>query len=147
MTDDAIFMVPGREPFGKPAFAAAAEGMTKARIEGTSEIQELQVLGDWAYLRNPLEMTVTPPDGGAPVRRSEYTLTRLRKGPTGDGGSRATPICSRTRSDACGVRQCCQNLRELILTAYQGRSDQNTIRGCRVPGAPGSLAQGVKLEP
>jgi uncharacterized protein (TIGR02246 family) len=73
----------GREPFGKQAFATAAEGMTKARIEGTSEIQEVQVLGDWAYLRNRLEMTVTPPDGGGPVRRSGYTLTILRKGPDG----------------------------------------------------------------
>ncbi len=78
MTDDVIFMVPGKRPFGKEAFAAASEGMKNARIEGSSDIQEIQVLGDWAYLRNYIEMTVSPP-GGTPVRRSGYTLTILRK--------------------------------------------------------------------
>ena len=55
MTDDVVFMVPGREPFGKEAFAAAAKDMQGARIEGTSDIRELKVLGDWAYLRSYLE--------------------------------------------------------------------------------------------
>jgi uncharacterized protein (TIGR02246 family) len=79
MTDDVIFMVPGRKPFGKEAFAAASEGMKSVRIEGSSDIQEIQVLGDWAYLRNYIEMTVSAPDAGKPVRRSGYTLTILRK--------------------------------------------------------------------
>jgi uncharacterized protein (TIGR02246 family) len=51
-------------------------------MAGTSDIQELQVLGDWAYLRNYIEMVVTP-SNGAPVRRSGYTLTILRKEPDG----------------------------------------------------------------
>ena len=42
----------------------------------------LAFLGDWAYMRAHLDMTVTPP-GGAPVRRSGYTLTILRKEPDG----------------------------------------------------------------
>ena len=78
MTDDVVFMVPGREPFGKEAFAAASQGMQGMRIEGTSDIVELQVLGDWAYLRNRLNVTITPP-GGSPTMRSGYTLTILRK--------------------------------------------------------------------
>jgi uncharacterized protein (TIGR02246 family) len=78
MCDDVIFMVPGAQPFGKQAFAAASAGMKNMQMEGTSEIQELKVLGDWAYLRNFIDMTVTPP-GGSPVRRSGYTLTILRK--------------------------------------------------------------------
>ena len=82
MTDDAVFMVPGREPFGKDAFAAAAQGMRSVQMEGTSDIRELQVLGDWAYLRNYLTVTVTPP-GGAPMRRAGWTLTILRKGADG----------------------------------------------------------------
>ena len=36
------------------------------------------MLGEWAYLRNFIEITVTPP-GGAAVRRSGYMLTILRK--------------------------------------------------------------------
>jgi uncharacterized protein (TIGR02246 family) len=78
MSDDVIFMVPGSQPFGKQAFAAASAGMKNMQMEGISEIQELEVLGDWAYLRNFIDMTVTPP-GGSPVRRSGYTLTILRK--------------------------------------------------------------------
>jgi uncharacterized protein (TIGR02246 family) len=78
MTDDVVFMVPGQEPFGKEAYAAASRGMANVAIEGTSEIVELRVLGDWAYLRNHIDLTVTPPSGAA-VRRSGYTLTIMRK--------------------------------------------------------------------
>ena len=78
MTDDVVFMVPGREPFGKEAFAAASDGMKNVTIDGRATIVELQVLGDWAYLRNHVDITVTPP-GASPVRRSGYTLTILRK--------------------------------------------------------------------
>lgn len=80
MTDDVVFMVPGREPFGKEAFAAASRGMQGMRFEGTSDIRELQVVGDWAYLRCHLQIAVTPP-GGAPMKCAGYTLTILRKGP------------------------------------------------------------------
>jgi uncharacterized protein (TIGR02246 family) len=78
MADDVVFMVPGREPFGKAAFAAASKSMQSVNIDGTSDIVELQVLGDWAYLRNRLSVTITPP-GGPPKTRSGYTLTILRK--------------------------------------------------------------------
>jgi uncharacterized protein (TIGR02246 family) len=82
MTDDVVFMVPGREPFGKEAFAAASEAMRDVRIEGSSDVRELKVLGDWAYLRSYLEVTVTPP-GGRAVKRTGYTLTVLQKQPDG----------------------------------------------------------------
>jgi uncharacterized protein (TIGR02246 family) len=82
MADDAIFMVPGREPFGKAAFAAASKDMQGMLVEGTADIVELQVLGDWGYLRSRIEVTVTPPNGSANTR-SGYTLTILRKGPDG----------------------------------------------------------------
>ncbi len=82
MTDDVVFMVPGREPFGKEVFAAGAQGMKDVRMQGASDIRELEVLGDWAYLRNHLTVTMTPP-GGKPVRRAGCTLTILRKQPDG----------------------------------------------------------------
>jgi uncharacterized protein (TIGR02246 family) len=78
MADDAVFMTPGRESFGKDAFRAAAEGMKHVTMQGKSEIRELQVLGEWAFIRNHIEVTVTPPDG-EPVTRAGYTLTLLRK--------------------------------------------------------------------
>ena len=82
MTDDVVFMVPGKEPFGKAAFAAASQDMKDVRIEGTSEIREVEVLGDWAYLRGHLQVAVTTP-AGSTVRRAGYTLTILRKEPDG----------------------------------------------------------------
>ncbi len=78
MTDDVVFTVAGREPFGKATFAAAQKGMGGARFEGTSDIQELQLMGSWAFVRNRIEITVTPP-GGATMHRAGYTLTILRK--------------------------------------------------------------------
>ena len=78
MTDDVVFMVPGREPFGRQAFAAASDAMDNVRMEGNAEIRELRVFGDWAYLRNYLEMTITP-QVGETMKRSGYTLTIFRK--------------------------------------------------------------------
>jgi len=82
MTDDVVFMVPGREPFGKEAFAAASKDMQGVRIEGKSDIRELKVLGDWAYLRSYLEVKMMP-SGGNSVERSGYTLTIFHKQPDG----------------------------------------------------------------
>jgi uncharacterized protein (TIGR02246 family) len=82
MTDDVVFMQPNHEPFGKAAFAAAFQGMANVVVDGTSDIVELRVLGQWAYLRNHIELTVTP-TAGAPMRKSGYTLTILRKEPDG----------------------------------------------------------------
>jgi uncharacterized protein (TIGR02246 family) len=78
MADDVIFMVPGQEPFGKEAFAARNKNMKGVLIESTSEIQEIEVLGEWAWLRNRLKVTIAPPDG-KPAVHSGYTLTILRK--------------------------------------------------------------------
>ena len=78
LTDDVIFLVPGRPPFGKAAFRAAWEGMKGIRVEGEARIEEIQVLGNWAWLRNRIEIVITPP-GGTPAPRSGHTLTLLRK--------------------------------------------------------------------
>ena len=78
ISDDVVFMIPGQEPFGKAAFAANSTKMQDLRIDGTSEIQEIQVLGDWAWMRNRLRIVITPPNG-KPMVRSGYTLTILRK--------------------------------------------------------------------
>ena len=83
MADDVVFMLPGQSPFGKEAFAASFKALTGVRFETSSEINEIKLLGDWAYLRNYLEVTMTPPGGGAPLRRSGHTLTILRKEPDG----------------------------------------------------------------
>jgi uncharacterized protein (TIGR02246 family) len=78
MSDDVLFLVPGQEPFGKAAFAANAGKMKDMRIEATSDIRELDVLGDWAWIRNRLRVVITPPNG-TPIVRSGHTLTILQK--------------------------------------------------------------------
>ena len=83
MADDVIFMVPGRQPFGKEAFIASSQNMKDVRFEGRSEPQEIRVLGDWAWIRNYLEVTITPPQG-KPLVRSGYTLTILQRNSAGN---------------------------------------------------------------
>lgn len=78
MTDDVVFMVPGREPFGKAEFAASANNAQGISLDSVADIREVRVLGDWAYLRNHITVTMTPA-GGTPVRRSGYTLTVMRR--------------------------------------------------------------------
>lgn len=82
MTDDVLFMVPGREPFGKEEFRAASEMMRDLKMDGRADIQEIEVIGDRAWLRNRIELTLTPP-GAKPLHRSGYTLTILRKSDDG----------------------------------------------------------------
>ena len=78
MTDDVIFMTPGREPFGKDAFRAQSEGLSGVQMDGRAEVHEIEVLGDQAWIRNHIDLTITP-EQGAPMHRAGYTLTILRK--------------------------------------------------------------------
>ena len=89
MTDDALFMTVGREPFGKQAFAKSLAALKGIAMEGQSDIRELVVLpgGQWAFLRSYVTVAMTPP-GGKAMRREGWTLTILKKG--GDGRWRLT---------------------------------------------------------
>jgi uncharacterized protein (TIGR02246 family) len=82
MTDDVQFIVCGRAPFGKEEFRTNSESMRGLKMDGRAEIQEIEVLGDRAWIRNHIDLTLTPPEG-EPLRRSGYTLTVLRKGDDG----------------------------------------------------------------
>jgi uncharacterized protein (TIGR02246 family) len=63
MSEDVVFMVPGRKAFGKAEFAAASRGMKGMDVEGTSEVLEIEVWGNSAWCRTHLKVTMTPPDG------------------------------------------------------------------------------------
>jgi uncharacterized protein (TIGR02246 family) len=81
MMDDAVFLVPGREPLRKDEFAALSRvpaGGPPPRIEGRSEIQEIEVAGDVAFMWTKLSVVVTPP-GGQPTERAGHTLTVLKR--------------------------------------------------------------------
>lgn len=82
MTEDVLFMTPQRPPFGKDEFRSASEAMKDAKIKGRATIDELEVAGNWAWVRNHIDLTVIP-GKGPEVHRSGYTLTILRKEPDG----------------------------------------------------------------
>jgi uncharacterized protein (TIGR02246 family) len=82
MSDDVIFMVTGKKPFGKAEFAGSFRAMNDVQIDGHGEIQELNIDGTWAWCR--MERTVLiRPAGGTPVRRTGPALTILRRQPDG----------------------------------------------------------------
>src|SRR3954452_12171972 len=78
MADDVVFLVTGQPPMiGKAAFAAAMRaqsGQGRPQFDGKSEIEEIQVLGDWAYMWTKLTVVFTPPDGASVTRRG-HTLS------------------------------------------------------------------------
>jgi uncharacterized protein (TIGR02246 family) len=82
MEEDAVFMSPGAEPFGRDAFKAMAAQMKHMQLDMQSDILEIKILGDWAFFRSRLQVGVTPP-GGKTLRRAGQTLTILRKGDDG----------------------------------------------------------------
>ena len=81
MTDDVLFLTPGRAPFGRAEFEQASRGQSM-QVDGHSEIEELEIAGDWAWMRTAIEVTMTLPNGET-HRRAGHTLSILRKQPDG----------------------------------------------------------------
>jgi uncharacterized protein (TIGR02246 family) len=80
ISDDVVFLVTGQPPMrGKAAFAATQAQLADIEMDATSEIQEIRVLGDWAYLWTDLTVVMTPKKGGAPIKRAGNTLSILKK--------------------------------------------------------------------
>jgi uncharacterized protein (TIGR02246 family) len=78
MADDAVFLIAGRPPMRKGDFAAAARAQASGdapAFDGTSDIQEIRVFGDWAFLWQKLTVTAVVPDGAGPTTRAGHTLT------------------------------------------------------------------------
>ena len=83
MAEDVVFLIPGRPPMiGKAAFAAASQAQSNQgapQFDGASEIQEIKVLGEWAFIWTKLSVTMTPPGGAPPMMRTGHTLSILKK--------------------------------------------------------------------
>jgi len=82
IADDVVFLTPGQAPMSKAGFASLqkeqwARGLPD--FEGTSDIQEIKVLGDWAFMWTKLAIAITPPQGGQRITRAGHTLTVLRR--------------------------------------------------------------------
>ena len=85
MAEDVVFLVAGQPPMrGRGAFAAVSRGMAgKVRFAGRSDVQEIQVAGDYAFCWSHLSVTATPLGGGEPVRRAGDVLSVFRREPDG----------------------------------------------------------------
>jgi uncharacterized protein (TIGR02246 family) len=83
MADDVVFLITGQPPMiGKAAYAAASRGkpdQEQPKFDGRSEIQEIKVLGDWAYMWTKLRIVATPPGGAKSITRTGHTLSILKK--------------------------------------------------------------------
>ncbi len=83
MTDDVVFLTPGRVPFGKREFLKSFEMMRERvsmRCEGVYE--EIVISGDIAHARARLEISVTPV-GGTRREMAGYALSVFRRGEDG----------------------------------------------------------------
>ena len=82
MTDDVLFLLPGRAPMDKKEFAALSSPVAGARrptISIDQTIHEVEVAESLAFMRSSLTVTVTPLDGAVTVARHGSTLTVFRK--------------------------------------------------------------------
>ncbi len=80
MAENVVFLVAGRPPMcGRDAFAAALSRMRDLEIDGEADIQEIQVIGEWAYCWNYLTVSFQPKNGGPSGKRAGHVLTVLKK--------------------------------------------------------------------
>ena len=82
MTDDVVFLTPGHPPMrGKAAFAASLSRAAQIvrHPSARSEIEEIEILGDWAWIWTRLTVTMRPKSGGPPVERAGNTLSILNR--------------------------------------------------------------------
>jgi uncharacterized protein (TIGR02246 family) len=82
IADDAVFLLPGQAVMRKADFAVAARaqsGQNAPQFNGSSEIQEIKILGDWAFMWSKLTVIVTQPGGVQSTTRAGQTLSILKK--------------------------------------------------------------------
>jgi uncharacterized protein (TIGR02246 family) len=82
IADDAVFLLPGQAVMRKADFAVAARaqsGQNAPQFNGSSEIQEIKILGDWAFMWSKLTVIVTQPGGVQSTTRAGHTLSILKK--------------------------------------------------------------------
>jgi uncharacterized protein (TIGR02246 family) len=80
MSEDVVFLMCGQPPMrGQAAFASSFSALSQVTIDATSEIQEIKVLGEWAYMWTYLSIVITPKNGGASMTRAGNTLSILQK--------------------------------------------------------------------
>ena len=83
-TDDVVFINPGQAPVGRDGFSLGFSGAHKrVRIDCTSELEEIVVVGEVAYTRSRDALSVTRLGGGEATKLAGYRITVYRKQPDG----------------------------------------------------------------
>ena len=84
MTEDVVFLNPGREPIGKGEFPNGfLTGHQRSWIHCVSEIEEVAVFGEVAYTRCRDSLSVKPRAGGETTELAGHRITIYRKQPGG----------------------------------------------------------------
>lgn len=82
LADDVLFIVAGKEPFGKEEFAAANQQlMNDVEMDPKIDIKEIEVAGDWAWMRSFLNLTITRE--GKTARHSGHILNIWQRNSAG----------------------------------------------------------------
>ncbi len=80
MTDDVVFLNPGRLPFGRDGFPAGfSAAHQQSWIRCVSELQEVVVVGDMGYTVCSDSLCVTPRAGGKVTELAGNRITIYRK--------------------------------------------------------------------
>ena len=88
MTDDVVFLNPGRTALGRDGFSVVfLAAHRQARIRCSSELEEVVVVGEVAYTRSRDSLSVIPRDSGAAGGEAKqlagHRITVYRKQPDG----------------------------------------------------------------
>jgi uncharacterized protein (TIGR02246 family) len=80
MADDVVFLNPGKAPFGRDGFSSnflAAE--QQFRISCASELEEVIIVGDFAFTRSRDTLSVTKCNGGEVTQFAGHRMTIYRR--------------------------------------------------------------------
>jgi uncharacterized protein (TIGR02246 family) len=84
LDNEVIFLVNGKEPFGKKEFAATfTAGRTRHQLDPKSEIEELTRVKDHAFLRIREQVRVSALDGSIILELAGYSLSIFRQSADG----------------------------------------------------------------
>jgi uncharacterized protein (TIGR02246 family) len=84
MTDDVVFLNPGRAALGRDGFPAGfTAAHQQSRIRCISALKEVVVAGDVAYTMCKDSLSVTPRAGGNAIELAGDRITIYRKQPDG----------------------------------------------------------------
>jgi uncharacterized protein (TIGR02246 family) len=84
-TGDAVVLKPGKPPeIGKQVMRASLENVFSTfKVKESRMIEELEIVGDWAFTWGYYSVTLTPADGSPPIDEEGKYIDVLRRQPHG----------------------------------------------------------------